>query len=167
MTPEQAFDDYHKPVYRFVYRLLGRADVAEDITQDCFLSILRNPQRWDAARADMKTYLFSIARNLAFKRYRDDHSDRQVDEDWAESVPTPGPDREISMAVAQAVSDLPDLQREALILFEYEGFQLAEIAQIVAADVGVVKSRLHRARERLRRVLAPSRKVRNYDNVCQ
>ncbi len=154
-------------MYRFVYRLLGRADLAEDVTQDCFLSILRDPQRWDAARADIKTYLFSIARNLAFKRYRDDHSEMQVDEDWAASVPDNGPDQEISVVVAQVVCRLPDLQREALILFEYEGFQLAEIAQIVKADIGVVKSRLHRARERLKRALAPYKRVGGYENVCQ
>jgi RNA polymerase sigma-70 factor (ECF subfamily) len=135
LTAEQAFDAHHKAVYRFVYRLLGRADLAEDLTQDCFLSILRDPHRWDSARGDMKTYLFSIARNLAFKRYRDDHSDKQMEEDWALLLPDQRPDQEISMVVAQAVGRLPDLQREALILFEYEGFQLAEIAQIVNADM--------------------------------
>lgn len=165
MTPEQAFDIHHKAVYRFLYRLLGRADLAEDVTQDCFLSILRDPRRWDAARGDMKTYLFSIARNLAFKRYRDDHSNQQVDEDWALSIPDQRADQEISTVVAQLVGQLPELQREALILFEYEGFQLAEIARIVNADVGVVKSRLHRARERLRRLLGPYRKVGAYENV--
>lgn len=167
MTAEQAFDVHHKAVYRFVYRLLGRADLAEDVTQDCFVSILRDPQRWNAARGDMKTYLFSIARNLAFKRYRDDHTEMQVEEDWAISVADQRPDQEISAVVAQAVGQLPDLQREALILFEYEGFQLAEIAQIVKADVGVVKSRLHRARERLKRSLAPYRRVGAYENVWQ
>jgi RNA polymerase sigma-70 factor (ECF subfamily) len=63
--------------------------------------------------------------------------------------------------VAAAVAELPQLQQEALILFEYEGATLEEIAQIVGADVGTVKSRLHRARERLRRALAPYRKAGN------
>jgi len=66
---------------------------------------------------------------------------------------------EIATAVSTAVADLPLLQQEALILFEYEGATLEEIAQVVGADVGTVKSRLHRARERLRRTLAPHRKV--------
>jgi RNA polymerase sigma-70 factor (ECF subfamily) len=167
LTAEQAFDDYHKTVYRFAYRLLGKADLAEDITQECFLSVLRHPQRWNPARGDMKTYLFSIARNLARKRYRDDHSDSQVDEDWALSVAEQKPDQEISAAVAEAVAQLPDLQREALILFEYEGLQLAEIGQIVGADIGVVKSRLHRARQRLKRLLAPYRRMGTYENVCE
>ena len=159
MTAEQAFDDHHKAVYRFLYRLVGRADLAEDITQDCFLALIREPQRWDASRGDMKTYLFSIARNLAFKRYRDDHADMQVDEDRATLVADQRMDQELPVVVAQLVSHLPDLQREALILFEYEGFQLNEISVIVNADVGVVKSRLHRARCRLKRLLVPYRKV--------
>ena len=159
MTAEQAFDDHHKAVYRFVYRLVGQAELAEDITQDCFLAFLREPQRWDASRGDIKTYLFSIARNLAFKRFRDDHGDVQVEEDRAASILDQRMDQELSVAVAQMVSQLPDLQREALILFEYEGFELSEIARIVGADVGVVKSRLHRARSRMKRMLAPYRKV--------
>ena len=167
LTAEQAFDAYHKAVYRFAYRLLGRADLAEDITQDCFLSILRYPERWNPARGDMRTYLFSIARNLARKQYRDEHADSRVDEDWAMSVVDQRPVQEISAAVAQAVARLPDLQREVLILFEYEGFQLTEIAQIVEADIGVVKSRLHRARQRLKRSLAPCRSERRYANVCE
>jgi RNA polymerase sigma-70 factor (ECF subfamily) len=59
------------------------------------------------------------------------------------------------------VADLPTLQQESLILFEYEGFTLEEIADVVSADVGAVKSRLHRARERLRRSLAAYREVGN------
>jgi RNA polymerase sigma-70 factor, ECF subfamily len=54
---------------------------------------------------------------------------------------------------------LPHMQQEALVLFQYEGLTLEEIAQIVGADVGTVKSRLHRARERLRKELALFRKV--------
>jgi RNA polymerase sigma-70 factor (ECF subfamily) len=73
---------------------------------------------------------------------------------------TPAPLRRLlegerSAAVQEAVASLPPLQREALILFEYEGESLAEIARIVGADTGTVKARLHRARERLRRALAP------------
>jgi DNA-directed RNA polymerase specialized sigma24 family protein len=53
------------------------------------------------------------------------------------------------------VAALPPLQKEALILFEYEEFSLEEIAQVVGVEVGAVKARLHRARETLRRRLAP------------
>ncbi len=56
----------------------------------------------------------------------------------------------LSLKVQQAVSSLPPLQKEALVLFEYEGLPLSEIAGLIGTDVGAVKSRLYRARERLR-----------------
>lgn len=159
MNPEAAFDQHHGAVFRFAYRLTRRVDIAEDITQECFLSIIRAPDRFDPSRGSVRTFLFAIARNLALKQYRAagaaplDLEDVPVAED-------PLPALDVATAVERAVSLLPVLQREALILFQYEGATLEEVAQIVGADTGTVKSRLHRARERLRRELAPYRKVR-------
>ena len=62
---------------------------------------------------------------------------------------------ETAEIVGKAVRSLPPLQREVLILFEYEELPLEEIARVVQSEVGTVKSRLHRARENLRRLLAP------------
>jgi len=154
VTAEDAFDKYHRAVFDFVYRLCGRGDVAEDVTQECFLALLRAPGRFDPGRGTMKTYLLAIARNLALKAYRDDRA-----EPLAEDVAARDRDPDVASAVEAALAELPALQREALVLFQYEGATLEEIAQIVHADVGTVKSRLHRARERLRRVLAPYRNV--------
>jgi RNA polymerase sigma-70 factor (ECF subfamily) len=156
VRPEAAFDQYHRAVYSFAYRLTRRADAAEDITQECFLALVRAPQRFDEARGTMRTYLFSIARNLALKQYRDQRPESQAEE---EPAADPRKTMELSSAVARAVAALPLLQQEALILFEYEGVTLEEIAGIVGADVGTVKSRLHRARNGLRRMLAPYRKA--------
>jgi len=64
-------------------------------------------------------------------------------------------DDELGLKVKEAVSALPPLQREALVLFEYEGLALNEIAALVGTDVGAVKARLHRARQRLRNTLQP------------
>jgi RNA polymerase sigma-70 factor (ECF subfamily) len=146
-------------VYRFAYRLTAREDLAEDITQECFLAFVRNPQRYDRSRGSVKTYLFAIARRLALKPYRDERGCAPLTghEIAAES----GGAWELSSAVARAVAELPQLQRETVILFEYEGFTLAEIAEVVSADVGAIKSRLHRARENLRRSLAAYREVGN------
>ena len=158
MTPEKAFDEYHQAVYSFAYRLTLREDIAEDITQECFLAVIRDPQRFDEARGTMKTYLFSSARNLALKQYRD-HRLESPEDGAPAAVTDPRTSMELSSAVAEAVNALPLLQQEALILFEYEGAALEEIAGIVGADVGTVKSRLHRARNGLRRMLAPYRKA--------
>ena len=60
-------------------------------------------------------------------------------------------DDELAVKVQEAVSSLPPLQREALVLFEYEGLALSEIAGIIGTDVGAVKSRLYRAREAIKK----------------
>lgn len=160
MTPEEAFDLYHQAVFSFVYRLTRRADLAEDITQDCFLAHVRAPERFDAERgASLKTYLIAIARNLALKHIRDYGREDQIDEAEVRVSAESGKALDVSTAVESAVAGLAPLQQEALVLFEYEGFTLEEIAAMVGADVGTVKSRLCRARERLRRILAPLERV--------
>jgi RNA polymerase sigma-70 factor (ECF subfamily) len=163
MTPQQAFDQFHQAVYGFAYRLTRRADLAEDLTQECFLALVRAPQRFDPARGSMKTYLFAIARNLALKHYRDHSAEESLDEDagWPgpDPRPTPRSSIDVGAAVEAAIARLPPLQQEALVLFEYSGLTLEEMAQVVEAEVGTVKARLHRARANLRRMLSPYRKV--------
>jgi RNA polymerase sigma-70 factor (ECF subfamily) len=151
-------------VFRFAYRLSQSREVAEEITHDCFLSLIKEPQRFktDGQRASLRTYLCAAARNLVLKRLRRAGAETAID-DFSEQLAaaeSQGPlrlllDAEFSEAVRKAVGELPPLQREALILFEYEELSLAEIAEVAGADVGTVKSRLHRAREGLRIALAP------------
>jgi len=137
-------------------------EVAEDITHDCFLSLIRKSGNFEPARASLRTYLYAAARNLAMKYFRDSGRETAID-DLSEAPAAPKReepldqvlDAELVGKVKAAVSDLPPLQREALVLFEYEGLPLNEIAGIVGCDVGAVKGRLHRARERLRNSLAP------------
>ena len=156
------YERHRDAVFRFAYRLLGSTGLAEDITQDCFLSLLRQPQRFDASRASLRTYLLAAARNLSFKQFRNAGKDVAVEE-LAEELRTPEGaeplsrllDEELSSEVRRAVESLPPLQREALVLFEFEELSLAEIAEVVGADVGTVKARLRRARQRLKRMLAP------------
>jgi RNA polymerase sigma-70 factor (ECF subfamily) len=136
--------------------------MAEDITHDCFLSLIKKPENFTPGRASMRTYLFSAARNLWFKQLRklgresamDDFDENQFIAESKEPLRSLLDD-ELALKVKEAVSGLPPLQREALVLFEYEGLSLGEIASIVGADVGAVKSRLHRGRERLRNALQP------------
>lgn len=158
----QLYERHRDAVFRFAYRLLGSMELAEDIAHDCFLSLLRQPGKFDASRAALRTYLLAAARNLSSKHFRGAGGDVAIEEVFEElRVPErAGPlsqllTEELSGEVRRAVAELPPLQREALVLFEYEELSLAEIALVVGADVGTVKARLHRARQRLRKVLAP------------
>jgi RNA polymerase sigma-70 factor (ECF subfamily) len=157
------YERHRDAVFRFAYRLLGSAALAEDVAHDCFLSLIRQPERFDPSRAvELRTYLYAAARNLAMKHFRRQGHEATVDELLEEprAPETVEPlrkllDEELSSEVRRAIEALPPLQREALILFEYEELSLAEIASIVGADVGTVKARLSRARQRLRKWLAP------------
>jgi RNA polymerase sigma factor (sigma-70 family) len=155
---QAAFDQHKDVVYRFDWRMTGSAAAAEDITQDAFVGLLRNPDRFDPARGSLRAFLLGIARNLALKRWRAEHRFEPLD-DGAVGVEMPVDlERgEVGEIVGRAVQALGPLQREVVILAEYEGLTLAEIARAVDTDVGTVKSRLHRARANLRRTLAPLR----------
>ena len=158
----ELYDRHREPIFRFAYRLLGSIDIAEDITHDCFLSLIRRPEGYRADRAALRTYLFAIARNLALKHFRNTGRETGLDEVAEEPQVSPRQaplrkllDEELAAQVRDAVFSLPSLQREALVLYEYEGLSLNEIAGIVDADVGAIKARLYRARESLRRTLRP------------
>ena len=135
---------------------------AEEITQDCFLSLLQHPVRYNASRGSLKTYVYGIARNLFLKQLRRSGLDVNLEDSGAIIRRHEGLDpaelvlrEELGDAVRKAVATLPPLQREALVLFEYEGLPLADISRIVGVDVMTVKSRLARARDNLRLLLTP------------
>jgi len=135
----------------------GSAAEAEDITQEVFVTLLRHPDRFDAGRGPLRAFLLGIARNLALKRWRRDHRLEPLDDEAFVAQPLAVERQEIGALVARAVRALPRLQREVVILAEYEQLSLDEIARTVDATVGSVKSRLHRGRENLRRMLEPVR----------
>ena len=152
----RVFQDNKDAVYNFALRLTGSAAAAEDLTQDCFLELLRHPSAYNPQRGSMRAFLLGVTRNLVHQRWRRE----RATEPLVESAAVVLPDSiagSISTFIAAAIQALPPLQREAILLFEYEGFTLEETASIVDTDVGTVKSRLHRARDRLRRTLAPLR----------
>jgi len=161
---EAAFLDLYRahrtPLFRFAWRLTGSEAAAEDIVQECFLALLKGAG-FDRRQGSLRTYLFGIARHLVLRRLR--LAERECEETDAAAPggdAAAGPLEELlaaerSALVERAVRSLPALQREALILFEFEEMSLEEIAAVTAADVGAVKARLHRARESVRRRLGP------------
>jgi len=152
------FNDHKNAVYRFAWRMTSSATGAEDITQDVFVALLRHPNRFDPSRGTIRAFLFGIARNLALKRWRDDNRWEELGDEQFVAQPVQveagGIALDVAEIVGRAVRSLPVLQREVLILAEYEELSLEEIARAVDSEIGTVKSRLHRARENLRRMLA-------------
>jgi RNA polymerase sigma-70 factor (ECF subfamily) len=154
------YERHREPIFRFAYRLLGSIEQAEDVTHDCFLSLIRKPQNFDPRKGTLRTYLYAAVRNQAMKHFRKFGKEWPLDELVEDPIVPPRReplrqllDEELSEKVREAVAGLPPLQREAIVLFEFEGLALNEIAEVVGADVGAVKARLHRARERLKNTL--------------
>ena len=151
------YERYRDPIFRFSYRMLGSAEAAEDVTHDCFLSLIKEPGRFDQNKASLRTYLFAAARNQSAKRYLNFNRESPL-EDYSETFSSPEShqpsqrvlDDELAAEVRRAIASLPPLQREALVLFEYEDLSLAEIGAVVGVDSNTVKARLFRARDKLR-----------------
>jgi RNA polymerase sigma-70 factor (ECF subfamily) len=174
----ELYERHRDAVFRFAYRMLGAVELAEDVAHDCFVSLIEHPNRFDPTRAGLRTYLFAAARNLAMKHFRRTRFDAEFDEFLDEPMITRDGqplikllDEEVSIIVQRAIAQLPHVQREALILFEYEEFSLAAISQVVGADVGTVKARLYRARQGLKRSLAAyfaeSQEAMALEEVCK
>jgi RNA polymerase sigma-70 factor (ECF subfamily) len=149
----QIFDEHHAALFRFAYRMTGCVADAEDIVQESFLALLRPTCSYDPKRASLRTYLFGAVRNQSLKRQR------QAELPGGEISQDRSPETELLRAelkdvVARAVMQLPETQREILILAHYEQMPLAEIAQLTALELGAVKSRLQRARASLKESLA-------------
>ena len=154
-----AFQSHKDIVYRFAYRMTGSNATAEDIAQDCFVTLWRKPGAFDPSRGTLRSFLLGIVRNLVLKRWRSERPLELLDEAMEDGSPAGLPfdvaGQERDDAVRNAIMTLPPLQREALILAEYEELSLAEIGAATASELAAVKSRLHRARQNLRRVLEP------------
>jgi len=154
-----AFRDHKDTVYRVAYRMTGSSSAAEDVVQDCFVIFWRKPEAYHPDRGALRAFLLGVARKLILKRWRRERQDEALteameDESYA-CRPFDLAEQERAETVKQAVLLLPPLQREALILAEYEELSIEEIAAATGAEIPAVKSRLHRARGNLRQMLEP------------
>jgi len=151
----RAYLEHKDVLYRFVRRMTGSPSASEDIVQDTFFALWRSTSTYDAARGSLRSFLIGVARNLTLQRLRRERPQEEIDEDALLAAPVDLAGLERAETVARAVAALPELQREALILAEYEELSLEEIGRATGVEIAAVKSRLHRARENLRRMLAP------------
>jgi len=74
------YERYRDPIFRFAYRMLGSAEAAEDVAHDCFLSLIKEPGRFDSEKASLRTYLYAAARNQAVRRYQNFSRESALDD---------------------------------------------------------------------------------------
>jgi len=152
---------YQRSVFRFALNLIGDEHEAEDITQEVFVAAFRRLESYDGKRAALATWLLTITRNRCInhlKRKRpavgDDAIRNKIDSANSYDAEREGFWRALTAALAR----LPLKQKTAFVLAEIEQLSYAEIAAIEQTTCGTVKSRINRAKQRLRAELAPTLK---------
>ena len=175
---EPAFEElvrrHQKGVLNYVFRMVQDRQVAEELTQEVFLALVKNAKRYKPA-AKFTTYLYAIASNIVSKEWmrrkrRPFHFSlsapwrrSQKDEDDYDPLEHVSDEKvdpaahyqrhEISEAVNEALKELPEHQREAFVLRRFQDLSYDEIAAVTNAPVGTVKSRVVRAERALRPLL--------------
>jgi RNA polymerase sigma-70 factor, ECF subfamily len=175
---EQAFSEvfhlYRDLVYTLSVKLLADKTEAMDVTQEVFVTLFRKINGF-RGECSLKTWLYRVTLNQAANRNRwwkrrfrhrtESLSLGLKDEDHSVPEPAgnePWPDRvvysgEIQRALQEALEELPFDQRVAVVLRDVEGLSYEDVAEIVDAEIGTVKSRIARGRERLKDRLKPYR----------
>jgi len=159
---EEAFTQLYRrnqaQIYRFALRMTGQAWAAEEIVQDVFMTLVREPNKYDVARGSVGAFLYGVARNRVMK-----YLERQPREFSLEKKTTEGEMQVIEVAdertpahwaeirerrerVRSAVLSLPPEFRETVVLCEMEEMSYEEAAQALDCPIGTVRSRLHRGR---------------------
>ncbi len=145
-------------IYRFAVRMTGSPWAAEEIVQDVFMTLVRDPKKYDAQRGTVSAFLYGVARNRILKHRERVPREIALDEKnedgsgngvvlidtatpalWAEK-------RERTSQVRAAVLELPEEFREAVVLCELQDMSYEEAAAIVGCPIGTIRSRLHRGR---------------------
>ena len=154
-------------VYRFALQMSGSKTIAEDVTQEVFLFLMRDGHVFDPARGALTAFLLGVARNHVLRRLRVDQllaplGDDPDDEVHATSDICPLEDltrAETIESVRKAVLSLPPKYREVVVLCELQDVSYVETAEILGCAIGTVRSRLHRARALLLEKLRPAAEV--------
>ncbi len=176
---ERLYDEYGERVFNAVFCMLGRYQDAEDITQETFVSAHR---RWDEfeGRSSPYTWLYRIAMNAA-KTHLKKNARRarllcDIGAEAAEQSGTTGAEDEVERrfmedearrAATAAMMRLPTKFREVVALRCVEGLSYVDISKITGVSIGTVESRLHRAKERLRKEMreTTSKKEENHEEM--
>ncbi|HPQ39774.1 MAG TPA: sigma-70 family RNA polymerase sigma factor [bacterium] len=152
---------YERQLFVFFLRQFGDEEAARDYVMDTFLRVYRAASRYEP-KAKFSTYIYQIARNLAINesrklQFRRTESLDEIKEDGGVQIAGDALDpeavlelRERQALVQEALRQLPEDQRTILILVEYQDLTYERVSQIMGCSIGTIKSRMHRARQKIR-----------------
>ncbi len=153
------------------YRMLGDRAEAEDVAQEAMLRLWKIAPDWRQGEAQVTTWLYRVVANLATDRLRKgrrmsgtDIAELPERTDAAATAPEQMQEDARAAALQAALADLPDRQREAVVLRHIEGLGNPEIAEIMDTNVRAVESLIARGKRALTAMLAPKREELGYDD---
>ena len=163
-TLADIYDEYHLPIYRYIYRQVSDVEMARDLSSDVFHRLLQAVQKGNGPRQDTKAWLYRTAHNIVVDYYRRmqhrDHLplfDNMVDggKDLSDAA-----DQQLTAdLVRQALDHLTPDQRQVITLKFLAGLSNSEVAEVMEKPVGAVKSLQHRALAALQRQLIPTKEM--------
>ena len=159
------YDRYQGPIYRFALHMSGNSATAEEVTQEVFMLLIRNPKSYQAEKGSVGGYLYGMARNLARRSMQNRGLDVDLNGFGA------GEDQELALAsdldvleelsrselvecLRKAVVSLPEPYREAVVLCDLQEMSYADAAEFLKCSPGTVASRLYRGRAILKTKLS-------------
>jgi RNA polymerase sigma-70 factor (ECF subfamily) len=145
---------YRERVYAYALRVLSNPEDAEDLFQEVFFRVYARATSFQEERS-LGGWIFTIAHNLCMNKIRDRKPQDSLENVTLYVEPATDLGEDWQALIAHAMSLLPLEQREVIILREYEGLSYSEITDILHTSIPAVKSRLYRAKGRLRELLAP------------
>jgi RNA polymerase sigma-70 factor (ECF subfamily) len=138
------------PLFRYALRVSGSPALAEDVTQEVFMALLRRNEGYDPSRGELSSYLHGIARNLARRRIERERGHLPLSDGAGTDDPLADlVRRERTDLVWEGLLGLPLHYREVVVLCDLQGLSYEEAASALGCAVGTVRSRLHRGREQL------------------
>jgi RNA polymerase sigma-70 factor (ECF subfamily) len=150
------YDRYSSVVYAVALRVLGDASAAEDILQEIFMQLWRNPSAFDASRGNLAPWLAVIARNRALDVLRKRRPQTEIDETVISIEPdlAASADRSrVAGKVRAMLQQMPAPQRSALEMAYFEGYSHSEISQKTGEPLGTIKTRIRTGLLQLRKAV--------------
>jgi RNA polymerase sigma-70 factor (ECF subfamily) len=159
---EALYERYGRAAYSLARRILTEETLAQDVVQEVFLSLWRDARRFDAGRGTVATYLLSMTHHRAvdvvrreenLRRWRTSDEGLELEADPKVRVEDEVLTSERRAAVRSALQELPAAQREALLLAYFGGYTQREVAALVGAPLGTVKTRMAAGMRKMKEAL--------------
>ena len=154
---DDLYDRFRRPAFALARRVLADDTLAEDVLQDVFLAVWKDPGAFDGARGSFASWLLAMVHHKAVDAVRREESHLRLTEPTAHrDVEDEAADRVVAERVRKALQGLPAAQREALTLAYYGGYTQREVAALTDTPLGTVKTRMLAGMRRLKENMGSS-----------